>query len=110
MVGAALDLVTGPECAASLAPLVLPPKPGDLQTQAEVEKSLAAQLNHAWAWRGKGQYDQDYTQGSVADLIRDWGQSDAMPPDLLPRALYQCGHKEGTQPFGNYNAWQGQGS
>ena len=29
---AALGLATGPECAASLAPMVLPPKPGELQT------------------------------------------------------------------------------
>ena len=43
--------------------------------------------------RGSGVHDYDLLQAEVARHVHEWDTSVAVPPDLLPRAAFQCGYK-----------------
>ena len=67
------------------------------QVEATVSNTLRQQLHVAWRQKGHGQFDHDVTAREVCETMGAWDKSDAMPADLMPRALVKCGNDLWTQ-------------
>ena len=47
----------------------------------------------ARSFRGSGVHDQDVQQLEALTIMANWDASDALPPDLIPRAPFKCGSR-----------------
>ena len=67
--------------------------PIDQEASSELKAILAQAQRQARNDRGHGQHDADVYQDAVVSIVNEWKESDALPPDLLPRAPFKCGHQ-----------------
>ena len=60
----------------------------------ENARRVAEYIARAQSQRGGEEFDHAITELESTSAVRAWDPSPAMPPDLLPRALFKCGHRQ----------------
>ena len=60
----------------------------------DINHRLRQRLLRARSGRGSGQFDYAITQLEVANIVDEWDRSYSCPPDLVPRAAFQCKHEK----------------
>ena len=78
-------------CEQILDQYTLAPLP-DRDLNEKCSRKSKSLLGRAWRQRGNGSLDKLTTQRDTDNVVRNWDASPAIPADLLPRALYQCGN------------------
>ena len=66
----------------------------DGRHHAAIEYRIAARSSGALFSRGRGEFDQPVSDLECREVVNSWDASNAMPPDLVPRAAYQCFKEE----------------
>ena len=86
---------------------------GSLQTVSDsdgfqllVTNRLRTLLDQA-RQRSSGSREHPFLQREVADVTSQWEPSNAMPPDLLPRALFLCNNEQWNDAIWALQKWAG---
>lgn len=67
------------------------PKPWDIHYDVEVRTRVEQLTERVRRFIGLGEFDTPILQPEVQRQVQDWDTSKALPPDRLPRAVFQAG-------------------